>query len=251
MLRGVNNGVRWTNVAWVVAVAALGLAAKDPVRAAPVLIHEYTFTNGATDSVGSMNGTLIGGASIVGGVLNLDGVSGRVELGGYAVPTGSFSISFRAASSGQSSGFTEIISQGSSGAPGFYIGTNPGGNFRLGDLLLSTNVNYPYDGQFHDFALTSGVSGTKFYIDNSLVFSSLTVATAPASGTATIIGTQFSGISEFFRGQIDDLRIYSGEIAVSQTPLPAALPLFLSGLGVMGLLGWHRKKKPASASAPA
>lgn len=28
-----------------------------------------------------------------------------------------------------------------------------------------------------------------------------------------------------------------------QTPLPAALPLFASGAGVLGLLGWRRKKK--------
>jgi hypothetical protein len=33
----------------------------------------------------------------------------------------------------------------------------------------------------------------------------------------------------------------SGDLIV--TPLPAALPLFASGLGVMGLLGWRRKRK--------
>jgi hypothetical protein len=27
------------------------------------------------------------------------------------------------------------------------------------------------------------------------------------------------------------------------TPLPAALPLFATGLGIFGLLGWHRKRK--------
>jgi hypothetical protein len=30
-------------------------------------------------------------------------------------------------------------------------------------------------------------------------------------------------------------------------PLPATLPLFASGLGVLGLLGWRRKRKAASA----
>ena len=29
----------------------------------------------------------------------------------------------------------------------------------------------------------------------------------------------------------------------SETPIPAALPLFATGLGVLGLLGWHRKRK--------
>jgi hypothetical protein len=33
--------------------------------------------------------------------------------------------------------------------------------------------------------------------------------------------------------------------AGSPTPVPAALPLFATGLGAMGLLGWRRKRKAA------
>jgi hypothetical protein len=36
--------------------------------------------------------------------------------------------------------------------------------------------------------------------------------------------------------------------AVAETPLPAALPLFATGLGALGLLGWRRKRK-AQATA--
>ena len=35
------------------------------------------------------------------------------------------------------------------------------------------------------------------------------------------------------------------------TPLPAALPLFASGLGALGMLGWRRKRKNAAAIAAA
>jgi hypothetical protein len=35
---------------------------------------------------------------------------------------------------------------------------------------------------------------------------------------------------------------------LSQTPLPAALPLFATGLGVMGLFGWRRKRKAAAVA---
>jgi hypothetical protein len=33
------------------------------------------------------------------------------------------------------------------------------------------------------------------------------------------------------------------------TPLPAALPLFSTGLGALGLLGWRRKRKNAALAA--
>jgi hypothetical protein len=37
--------------------------------------------------------------------------------------------------------------------------------------------------------------------------------------------------------------------AVDPTPLPAALPLFATGLGAMGMLGWRRKRKNAAIAA--
>ena len=38
-------------------------------------------------------------------------------------------------------------------------------------------------------------------------------------------------------------------LALTTTPLPAALPLFASGLSAMGLLGWRRKKRAATLTA--
>ena len=40
----------------------------------------------------------------------------------------------------------------------------------------------------------------------------------------------------------------AAQCAPGQTPLPAALPLFASGLGAMGVLGWRRKRKAARAA---
>jgi hypothetical protein len=34
---------------------------------------------------------------------------------------------------------------------------------------------------------------------------------------------------------------------LTATPLPAALPLFATGLGALGLLGWRRKRKAQAA----
>jgi hypothetical protein len=39
-----------------------------------------------------------------------------------------------------------------------------------------------------------------------------------------------------------------GTFNVAETPLPATLPLFASGLGALGLLGWRRKRKAQAAA---
>ena len=44
-------------------------------------------------------------------------------------------------------------------------------------------------------------------------------------------------------GPIRSVQVTGG---VEPTPLPAALPLFATGLGALGLLGWRRKRKQAS-----
>ena len=41
------------------------------------------------------------------------------------------------------------------------------------------------------------------------------------------------------------------KVQVNPTPLPAALPLFATGLGALGLLGWRRKRKHAASVAAA
>jgi hypothetical protein len=53
-----------------------------------------------------------------------------------------------------------------------------------------------------------------------------------------LIGDSFAALA------LTDLTI----TPASETPLPATLPLFASGLGALGLLGWRRKRKVAQAA---
>jgi len=46
-----------------------------------------------------------------------------------------------------------------------------------------------------------------------------------------------------------DFDIGLDNVQVTETPLPATLPLFATGLGALGLLGWRRKRKAAFALA--
>ena len=62
--------------------------------------------------------------------------------------------------------------------------------------------------------------------------------------------TSFYSDNEHFSaaGQLIEANYVFGLIQSSETPLPATLPLFASGLGALGLLGWHRKRKAAATA---
>jgi hypothetical protein len=48
---------------------------------------------------------------------------------------------------------------------------------------------------------------------------------------------------------VHDIYFTVDNVSVSATPLPAAFPLFATGLGALGLLGWRKKRKNAAAVA--
>jgi hypothetical protein len=52
------------------------------------------------------------------------------------------------------------------------------------------------------------------------------------------------------QGDFDKVRLSGvpGEAGPGATPLPAALPLFATGLGALGLVGWRRKRKSANSA---
>ena len=217
--------------------AALALGFLVPAApASAALLHQYSFNNTTSDSVGGMNATLNGGASVSGGSLALNGTSAYAELSGYAIPTNNFSITFDATIAAYSGGTVEMISQGSSGAPGFYIGLS-NGVFRFGDSLAGSSVATPSLNVSHAYELISSSAGTQFFIDGTQVFTSATQATAPQSGTNTRVGAQFSTYGEYFDGTISNLSIYSGTPTV---PEPASWALL--AVGVLALPVLRRRR---------
>ena len=83
-----------------------------------------------------------------------------------------------------------------------------------------------------------GKGSATFTLD--FVFTGGTGLFAGAMGDATATGTitQTGPTTKSITGN------YTGTLV---TPLPAALPLFASGLGALGLLGWRRKRKAQAA----
>ena len=101
------------------ALASLSAATQAPAPA-QTLLRNYAFNLDATDSAGSANGTLIGGANISGGSLNLDGINSFAQFTTKIVPSsGSYSVVLSAQETGRQGNYVEFISQGYSGGRDF------------------------------------------------------------------------------------------------------------------------------------
>ena len=109
---------------------------------------------------------------------------------------------------------------------------------------------------FSDHALTITFlqrSNFASFIFNGFVFSVL--SGNPFDPVASVSGIDSSRVTEP-NGQLainlQGLAFDAGARIVvafaNETPLPGALPLFATGLGALGLLGWRRKKKAAAAA---
>jgi hypothetical protein len=66
------------------------------------------------------------------------------------------------------------------------------------------------------------------------------------SGVSNITSVIFSDTGEG-NIRIDDINVLTGDPAPAPvvTPLPGALPLFVSGIGALGLFGWRKRRKAA------
>ncbi len=111
-------------------------------------------------------------------------------------------------------------------------------------------------------ALNGGLTALDFKIDN-LDFnldSSSAVAYSYQGSTLVLAGLIYGGqigTDNLFSISLGSNGLYTftdsaqggsvydtfGSISVSQTPLPTTLPLLATGLGILAMLGWRRKRK--------
>ncbi|MGZ5866501.1 MAG: hypothetical protein ACXWKC_14070, partial [Xanthobacteraceae bacterium] len=97
------------------------------------------------------------------------------------------------------------------------------------------------------------LSGTPgFWADNSGLTATYGQMTGAFTATSTSTPIRIESIafgSRVFMIGLDDVSVTGPSVA--ETPIPGALPLFASGLGALGLLGWRRKRKAVAAIAAA
>lgn len=71
----------------------------------------------------------------------------------------------------------------------------------------------------------------------------------PGSPTVNGVGLQASNAPVgflFFANNLNEASNWTVQAVISVIPVPAALPLMLGGLGLLGLFGWRRKRLSAS-----
>jgi hypothetical protein len=133
--------------------------------------------------------------------------------------------------------------------------------------ILSTTGGVPNSG-------TAGIIGTGSFVSQTsteAIFSTSlavtvgeVIAIEPLTASLTLrwaaqnFPVSFTGGQDFntppgsttfgaFSGSVDGFTTHVTTPSI--IPLPAALPLFATGLGALGLLGWRRKKKAAALAA--
>jgi hypothetical protein len=127
--------------------------------------------------------------------------------------------------------FTQLafdLTGGTVGAGAYTIDPNANANYNKGKL-------WPNFGPFNTTLSGSFSNTLTFTVSDFAGLFNVTVSGAPIWFVAA--GVTNGGTSGIIAAD-----------SVATTPLPAALPLFASGLGTLGVLGWRRKKKAQRAA---
>jgi hypothetical protein len=231
-----NTFARLTLLPLIVAVLAAGVA-----PAPANMVHRYSFSTDASDSVGTAHGVLMGGANISGGQLLLDGLNGFVALPNNLV-TGFTSITIEAwvtdfgsgnwariydfgnstAGAGASGSGTQYmflsLPSGGGNLRGAYTTTGGGGGEQL--LQWPGSGRPPAGHKAHIVWTTDGTTQQgRLYVDGELVGANNSMSLTPAALGPTVnnwLGrSQWSGDAYFF-GALDEFRIYSVALPESQ-----------------------------------
>ena len=113
-----------------------------------------------------------------------------------------------------------------------------------GTLILNGGGNGLMGSYTGTFQLNNTATGGTIHLDLTDLVGSGVLSGVTGSGMAdgTVVFNS-PGPPANFDGTFDVT------VNATLTPLPAALPLFASGLGALGLLGWRRKRKASAAIA--
>jgi hypothetical protein len=197
------------------------------------LVAHWKFDADSTDSAGNHDGTILGGAGFVvdadrATVLSLDGVDGHVEvphaddIGFITDTTLSISVWVKPAELPRT-GWTTILAKNRDISPGdaygIWISPTNEWQFRVGNTAGNANLPtaQPATEEWHHLVMTHDPSVTTLrgYLDGEMIYENTAAAPGAIGNTALWIGGA-GGVSEYYPGLIDDLRIYNYVLSRAQ-----------------------------------
>src|ERR1022692_3945023 len=195
------------------------------------LVHRYSFTADANDSVGTANGTLQGGATIGGGQVTLDGTSGYVSLPAGIVSALTSNATFETwFTDNNSGGWARVWDFGSGpGAANIFLaralpgGSLPRFDWSQGNIDSSTSVTNGV--QAHIVVMYDDAdNASEIYLNGLLVASSANsgLALSSINDTNNSLGrSQYA--DPFLNASINEFRIYSGLLTAAHIMADSAL----------------------------
>jgi len=201
---------------------------------------------------GIMGRLAVAAAVIAGGALEVPAANANVIYnfsGDFGPPAFTASVSLDAVGGQALSGTGSITFGADTFALTLITLTTDGGNGNYGGQT-GFRDNHGTDIFGGDTTTPIDSNGLIFAISNNPLRGqdALFAAWDKGDGTlAFLISGTLTGVFDVWVKEI----VGSDQIAFTgsdnfQTPLPAALPLFATGLGALGLLGWRRKRKQAA-----
>nr|WP_316641835.1 LamG-like jellyroll fold domain-containing protein [uncultured Roseateles sp.] len=213
-------------------LTATVLASACLAASAQTLVHEFKFGTDAASTVNGLTtatGTMVGGASIAGGVLHLQGSAAYVDLapiipvaGDYNQSSWTVSVWARQAPSSVGT-FAALVSQGSLGnyMPDYTLGVTPNADGSGG--VTATNRSgwgggawgtVADVGEWNLYTTVTSHTWVTLYINGQYI-SAGGQGGYPCCYTsqAARIGREIAGWGSQFNGDLDDLRIYSGTLS--------------------------------------
>ena len=213
-----------------------GLSATNSLTVAArpaVLAHRYSFTTDASDSVGGVNGTLMGTASVSGGQLVLDGSSGcYLDLPGNMINIATNrAVTVEAwVTFGSIAQWNRLFDFGADGGSSeLYFAPSSVGNG--GDYRISENIpggqTFDWRGEWtnaslHLTCVFDPPSSTMAVYKNGALEYALHNAGASLSAVATnlaVIGRSLVAVDPYMPGTVDEFRIYTGALTPQEIAL--------------------------------
>jgi hypothetical protein len=226
------------------------------------------YTSVFSYSTNTVTGSPTGGGGTVGGFgagfVNGDKILGiGVDAGSLTIPTTVYTLkldfgnnSYQAASS-VGAGDGKVSSSTYANAGDVNIQNNSG-SFQANQLTvftpavgLTAESSNAANGLIRPFASFRQGNSYQIFVDLDQLASWAVASAAVLSVSPDAVGPIGSSLTFDLAPGFSTTNVVIGNLslATSEVPLPAALPLFASGLGALGLLGWRRKKKAGALAA--